>query len=135
MKQLDIKTQVQKTPPMIAVIREDECIGCMKCIQACPFDSIIGASKLMHTVISDVCTGCELCVPPCPVDCIDMITIPEKSEQAKKFFIDQSEKRFEKHNHRLAREKKSEQDIFAHNRPPKERKAEIEAILQRVKRR
>ncbi|WP_180113912.1 RnfABCDGE type electron transport complex subunit B [Acinetobacter sp. YH12063] len=56
-----------------AVIREDECIGCTKCISACPVDAIIGSGKLMHTVLTDLCTGCELCIPPCPVDCIDLI--------------------------------------------------------------
>ena len=59
----------------VAVIREDECIGCTKCIQACPVDAILGAAKHMHTVIESECTGCDLCVEPCPVDCIDMITI------------------------------------------------------------
>ena len=58
---------------MKAVIREDECIGCTKCISACPVDAIIGSGKLMHTVLTDLCTGCELCIPPCPVDCIDLI--------------------------------------------------------------
>lgn len=57
----------------VAVIREAECIGCTKCIQACPVDAILGAAKLMHTVIADECTGCDLCVAPCPVDCIDMV--------------------------------------------------------------
>ncbi|SFB84673.1 electron transport complex protein RnfB [Marinospirillum celere] len=59
----------------VAFIREDECIGCTKCIQACPVDAIIGAPKLMHTVIIDECTGCDLCVEPCPVDCIDMLPL------------------------------------------------------------
>lgn len=59
----------------VAVIREDECIGCTKCIQACPVDAILGAAKLMHTVIADECTGCDLCVEPCPVDCIDMVEV------------------------------------------------------------
>ncbi|MCB1555396.1 MAG: electron transport complex subunit RsxB [Xanthomonadales bacterium] len=59
--------------PQVAFIREDECIGCTKCIQACPVDAIVGAQKLMHTVIAEDCTGCELCLPPCPVDCIDLI--------------------------------------------------------------
>ncbi len=58
---------------MKAVIREDECIGCTKCISACPVDAIIGSGKLMHTVLTDLCTGCELCIPPCPVDCIDLV--------------------------------------------------------------
>src|SRR5690625_5041022 len=59
-------------PPKVALSRESECIGCTRCIQACPVDAIVGAAKQMHTVIADQCTGCELCVPVCPVDCIDM---------------------------------------------------------------
>jgi len=65
-----------ETPPLVAFIREDECIGCTKCIQACPVDAILGAAKLMHTVISAECTGCDLCVAPCPVDCIEMRELP-----------------------------------------------------------
>lgn len=56
----------------VAFIREDECIGCTKCIQACPVDAILGSAKHMHTVIKSECTGCDLCVEPCPVDCIEM---------------------------------------------------------------
>lgn len=59
----------------VAFIREAECIGCTKCIQACPVDAIIGTSKQMHTVITSECTGCDLCVAPCPVDCIDMLPV------------------------------------------------------------
>ena len=63
-------------PPQVAVIDEATCIGCTKCIQACPVDAIVGASKLMHTVIASWCTGCELCLPPCPVDCIALVAVP-----------------------------------------------------------
>ena len=66
------RTRGEHQPAIVAVIVEDDCIGCTKCIQACPVDAIIGASKLMHTVIAELCTGCELCIPPCPVDCIVM---------------------------------------------------------------
>ncbi|RUO37203.1 electron transport complex subunit RsxB [Aliidiomarina shirensis] len=72
--------EAQKT---VAVIREDECIGCTKCIQACPVDAILGAAKQMHTVIADECTGCDLCVEPCPVDCIDMVPVATKPERWK----------------------------------------------------
>jgi len=61
--------------PSIAVIDEQECIGCTLCIQACPVDAILGAAKKMHTVIADECTGCELCLAPCPVECIHMVPI------------------------------------------------------------
>ncbi len=60
-------------PAQLAVVVEADCIGCTKCIQACPVDAIIGGTKLMHVVIDALCTGCELCVPACPVDCIAMI--------------------------------------------------------------
>ena len=60
-------------PFRLAVIDEDQCIGCTKCIQVCPVDAILGAAKQMHTVVDQYCTGCELCIPPCPVDCIDML--------------------------------------------------------------
>lgn len=68
-EEADVKT--------VAFIREDECIGCTKCIQACPVDAILGAAKQMHTIIADECTGCDLCVEPCPVDCIDMIPVEQ----------------------------------------------------------
>lgn len=63
-------------PAVVALIIEEDCIGCTKCIQACPVDAIVGAPKRMHTVIADLCTGCELCLPPCPVDCIVLIPPP-----------------------------------------------------------
>lgn len=67
----------QESERKIAYIREHECIGCTKCIQACPVDAILGASKRMHTVIVSECTGCDLCVDPCPVDCIEMRPVPQ----------------------------------------------------------
>jgi Na+-translocating ferredoxin:NAD+ oxidoreductase subunit B len=62
-------------PPQIALIVEADCIGCTKCIQACPVDAIIGAGKHMHVVIEPLCTGCGLCLPACPVDCIVLTDI------------------------------------------------------------
>jgi electron transport complex protein RnfB len=74
-KPLDAERGTHKAK-CVAVIDENRCIGCTLCIQACPVDAILGAAKLMHTVIASECTGCELCVTPCPVDCIDMVTLP-----------------------------------------------------------
>jgi electron transport complex protein RnfB len=65
----------------VAVIREAECIGCTKCIVACPVDAILGSAKHMHTVIARECTGCDLCVEPCPVDCIDMVEAQTPSQR------------------------------------------------------
>jgi electron transport complex protein RnfB len=63
------------TSKTVVVIDESRCIGCTLCIQACPVDAIVGATKLMHTVIRSECTGCNLCLPPCPVDCIDIVAL------------------------------------------------------------
>ncbi len=95
-------------PPLAAVIREDECIGCTKCLQACPVDAILGAAKRMHTVITDECTGCELCVAPCPVDCIDLVPHPawqaaESDEQRDAYLARRAELGRSRHRARQAR--------------------------------
>lgn len=68
--------------PHTVVIREETCIGCTKCIQACPMDAIIGSAKQMHTVITSDCTGCDLCIPPCPVNCIEISRFPADKAEA-----------------------------------------------------
>ncbi|MDR7134217.1 electron transport complex protein RnfB [Lysobacter niastensis] len=67
------RSRGEHKPAQVALIVEADCIGCTKCIQACPVDAIIGGAKHMHTVIEPLCTGCELCVPACPVDCIVLV--------------------------------------------------------------
>ena len=62
--------------PTVARVDESRCIGCTRCIEACPVDAISGANGLMHAVIAAWCIGCKLCLPPCPVDCIDMVPAP-----------------------------------------------------------
>lgn len=74
-RSLDASHGVEAEHRTAAIIREPECIGCTKCILACPVDAIVGASGHMHTVIASECTGCDLCVAPCPVDCIDMVPV------------------------------------------------------------
>jgi len=66
-------------PPAAAVVDEPACVGCARCLEACPVDAIVGAPRFMHTVIAAECTGCELCLPVCPVDCIVMIPRPAAS--------------------------------------------------------
>ena len=109
-------------PPQVAFIREAECIGCTKCIQACPVDAIVGAAKLMHTVLIDECTGCDLCVAPCPVDCIEMHPLPANTipvvgglafdleeQRARAIKRDHARQRFERRNQRLLREEQQKQ--------------------------
>lgn len=95
----------KEKPPALAVIREDECIGCMKCITACPVDAIVGTAKQMHTIIATECTGCELCIPPCPVDCIDLMTLSDESEKIKKEKANLARVRFNTHESRVSKEK------------------------------
>lgn len=90
---------VSKRPQEVrAVIREDDCIGCTKCIPACPVDAIIGTGKHMHTIFTDLCTGCELCIAPCPVDCIDLVTI-ERPISAAERIQEQDDLRQRYHTH------------------------------------
>lgn len=122
-------------PAMQAKIREDECIGCTKCIQACPVDAIMGSAKQMHTVLYAECTGCELCIAPCPVDCIEMIELPKplyKPAQAKQ--------RHEAKLRRLAQAKattvqQTKPSTLANNlaNPINARQEAIQAALARVK--
>ena len=79
----------KESPPMLASIRSEECIGCTKCIQSCPVDAIVGAAKQLHVILKQECTGCGLCIPPCPVDCIDYFAIEKTyydSERARQRF-------------------------------------------------
>lgn len=113
---LELDTTRGEAPAQIAYIREAECIGCTKCIQACPVDAIVGAAKLMHTVIIDECTGCDLCVAPCPVDCIEMrplatvlpivggLASTDQERHVRGLKRDRARRRFEQRNARLHRE-------------------------------
>lgn len=90
----------QTRPPQVVYIDEDACIGCTKCIQACPVDAIVGAAKLMHTVIKAECTGCELCIEPCPVDCIYIESTEEKPPLEQQQFSNDSRQRYQQHQQR-----------------------------------
>lgn len=119
--------QEKSKPAMVAVIREDECIGCTKCIQVCPVDAILGSGKSMHSVINLECTGCELCVPACPVDCIDMIPDTDTSKQPDIF-----RQRFQAREQRLAIEKQNKL-VKEREHTQAERKHYLEAAILRAK--
>lgn len=76
----------------VAVIREAECVGCTKCLAACPVDAIIGASSWLHSVITHECIGCGLCIAPCPMDCIDMVEHPIQEGTPQKLALAQNAK-------------------------------------------
>ena len=106
--QLESECGIERPRP-VALIDPKTCIGCTLCIQACPVDAIVGASKQMHVVLTEWCTGCDLCVPPCPVDCISMVSVTESrtgwdawsAEQA-----DLSRARYHRREDRLEREER-----------------------------
>lgn len=116
-KPLNPENGIEK-PAEVALIDEQACIGCTKCIQACPVDAIIGARKLMHAILADECSGCELCIPACPVDCISMIA-PRDAAAATIDKAPQYRRRFEARNARLARERAQRDEAIA------SRKAEV----------
>jgi electron transport complex protein RnfB len=93
-------------PRLVAIIDEARCIGCTLCIQACPVDAIVGAAKLMHTVVTELCSGCDLCVPPCPVDCIEMFPATGDDAIWGAARADAARERFERRQARLERETK-----------------------------
>ncbi len=116
----------------LAVIRETECVGCTKCILACPVDAIIGAPQFLHTVITDECIGCGLCVAPCPMDCIDMIenTIEKTNEKIKR-----GTKAKERYQARQKRLILQEQPKLPSQIDPEQKKhiqAEIKAAVTRI---
>ncbi|MGP7864077.1 electron transport complex subunit RsxB [Pseudomonas monachiensis] len=148
---LELDVSRGSAPAQIAYIREAECIGCTKCIQACPVDAIVGAAKLMHTVIIDECTGCDLCVAPCPVDCIEMrpllpntvlpvvggLALTPQARQARTIKRDHARRRFEQRNARLLREeqqKVAERQARQRAAQPAETTADpVQAALERVR--
>jgi electron transport complex protein RnfB len=104
-------------PRQVAWIDESRCIGCARCLPACPVDAIVGAQRFMHTVIAVQCTGCELCLPPCPVDCIDMRPTGESSpaghlraDEASRAAA--ARRRFERHEQRLREAAEAERGEF-----------------------
>ncbi len=128
---LEPKMQELTKPTQRAVIREEECIGCTKCIQACPLDAIVGASKAMHTIIEKDCSGCELCIAPCPVDCIDLISIPEPTREEKTERQSHFRKLYEWHLARTDTVEESE-TAPALDLSINDRKNAIEAALKRI---
>nr|WP_255457811.1 RnfABCDGE type electron transport complex subunit B [Rhodanobacter sp. K2T2] len=129
---LDPDHGVEK-PRALARIVEADCIGCTKCIQACPVDAIVGASKVMHTVIADDCTGCELCVPACPVDCIVLLPMP--ATQIDQAHADAAREHFQRREARLERQRRQrDAELAAHKAAVGERVAQRNPVLEALAR-
>ncbi len=125
-------------PRLLAIINEAACIGCKLCIKACPVDCILGAGKMMHTVIANECTGCKLCLPVCPTDCIDLIPPPPPDpNQAKSRFpafsqpqVDKARRRTEQKLIRLSR-REAERRAYRLEKKRSSLRREIQAVLAR----
>lgn len=103
-------------PRPVAFIDPKTCIGCTLCIQACPVDAIVGASKQMHVVLANWCTGCDLCIPPCPVDCITMIDVTGNKtgwDAWSPELAQMSRSRYEARDARLKREQRDNDERLA----------------------
>lgn len=124
-------------PLRVALIDESRCIGCTLCIQACPVDAIVGAAKLMHTVIPQLCTGCDLCLPPCPMDCIAMRPV-DPPRAWRRDDADAARLRFAARSARLARQQRPAARLAAplpSSPPAVDKQAIVAAALERARRR
>jgi len=123
----------KEKPQLLAVIREAECIGCTKCIQACPVDAILGSAKQMHSVIATECTGCELCIAPCPVDCIDLVMVNDNVDIEKEK-SDLARNRFHARQARLVKPNiSSGNNVQIRNKSSEDKKTLIQEALLRAK--
>jgi electron transport complex protein RnfB len=102
-----------EVPPRVAVIDEERCIGCAKCLPPCPVDAIIGAARFTHTVVAALCTGCELCIAPCPVDCISMVDLSVEAAPAGAPLPLANRERYEAHQARVQRRATERADLLA----------------------
>jgi len=121
-------------PRRIALIDEARCIGCTLCIGACPVDAIVGAARLMHTVVTELCTGCDLCQPPCPVDCIAMVPATGEDAAWGTARADAARGRFERRVARLERERTERARRARRSDPAAEKKrAIVQAAIERAR--
>ncbi|OYV53071.1 MAG: [Fe-S]-binding protein [Legionella sp. 21-45-4] len=117
--------------PATAQIIASECIGCTKCIQACPVDAIIGSAKLMHTILAHECTGCGLCVDPCPVDCIEILPLETPQFDARHH---QKKVRALREEHEKAETYNAKRQLQASHQPQQDKAAKQAYILQALSR-
>lgn len=134
----DVKYLMAREPNAapVAVIDEQTCIGCALCIEACPVDAIVGAARLMHTVIAAECTGCRLCVPPCPVDCIAMVETWETwTSEERRRRAGQYRKRHQARSLRLERERAVERAPRDNEHAQRAKQETIERAMRRARER
>ncbi|MDW8468398.1 MAG: RnfABCDGE type electron transport complex subunit B [Burkholderiales bacterium] len=115
--------------PRVALIDEARCIGCARCLAACPVDAIVGAEGFMHVVIANYCVGCEKCLPPCPMDCIAMVPAPAG------YSWTEADARAAKLRHARRRRRQVEAEARLHTPDAARRRAVLAAVLARARER
>ncbi len=120
-----------ETVSKYAFIDEAACIGCALCVKACPVDAIIGAPKLMHTVLASECTGCELCIDPCPVDCIELIAKNDSDGLNKNIRTNRANNARKRFNRKIKRNKQKRDESIKSNRI--EMRKDILESVKRIK--
>jgi len=65
-----------ESDPQIAMVNQNICVGCRKCIRTCPFGAIeeqeLRDGRIVAKVIETVCAGCGICNSTCPCGAIQL---------------------------------------------------------------
>jgi Fe-S-cluster-containing hydrogenase component 2 len=67
---------LQRTNGTVSLIKED-CISCLKCVEACPFGAIYAHEDCELPIKCDMCGGDPECVKKCPLGALRLI--PEEA--------------------------------------------------------
>jgi NADH-quinone oxidoreductase subunit F len=60
----------------------ETCTGCMACAKACPTQAAVGERKKVHTIRQEKCIQCGLCFQACRFEAIEVSTGPEAAAVA-----------------------------------------------------
>lgn len=67
---IDKKCSAGVCKGLVKYVITDNCIGCTKCLRACPVLAIKGKLREMHTINQERCIKCGLCFEACPTKAI-----------------------------------------------------------------
>ncbi len=58
--------------PIITYTITDDCVGCTRCVEECPADSIQGEKGSKHVIQQGMCVKCGACFEVCPVKAVEV---------------------------------------------------------------
>lgn len=68
--------EMLESDPQVASVNEARCVGCLKCIETCPFGAIrqkvLKDGTIKVEVLETVCQGCGICTVTCPPGAIQL---------------------------------------------------------------